>query len=321
MFPTLRGEIGMRPVVCHAFDPDIGCTIEKPFRQVLTEVSGWLWANPGVVVLLYLEDALTTQAAHAEAADAIEDVLGAQLYEPPGGKCSKLPFRGLTRAGIRAAGAQVIAVASGCGQGPAWPALVFDWDGHKETRPQKFRDYPDCGPDFKPIDYTRNLVRYFEDSTALTRTIGNPDDGLTGPTTAAMQRCGVDLIGFDQVRHNDPRIGSAIWSWAPGQPSGPWHCAVQRVDGAAPAGRFYARRCKTKRRPLCRRGERWLIPAKRVDAQRALRECRRYKARSAAPRTGYEAQLVKAKMAARRTGEVWLGYRLRGGGWKPLDPR
>lgn len=227
---------------------------------------------------------------------------------------------------MRAAGAQVIAVGSRCGQGPAWPALVFDWNGHEETRPIGFRDYPNCGPDFKRADYSTKLVRYFEDSTALTRTLaalgaGKADDGITPATTAAMQRCGVDLIGLDQVSHGDARIAAAIWSWAPGQPSGPWHCAVQRVDGAAPNGRWYARRCASERRPLCRRGDRWLIPARKVNAHRALRSCRKLKARSAAPRTGYEAQLVREKMARRGTSEVWLGYRLRNGGWNPLDPR
>ena len=211
-------------------------------------------------------------------------------------------------------------------QGPAWPALAFDWDGHKETRPQGFKDYPDCGPDFKPLDYDRNLVRYFEDSTALTRTLaglgaGELDDGIT----PADDRRDAALRGRpDRLR--------------PGRPQRPARRGRGLELGGRPAVRAVALRGAARRRrravrpvlhaplrdegrPLCRRGERWLIPAKRVDAQRALRECRRYKARSAVPRTGREAQLVRAKMAARRTGEVWLGYRLRDGGWNPLDPR
>ncbi len=324
-FPTVRNEVAIEPVVCHATEA-VGCTLEKPFRQVLAEIDGWLDRHPAAILLLYLEDDLRTADAHALGAGALGQVLGEKLYKPGYGGCKKLPVGSLTRDKVRAAGAQVVAVAGGCGQGPGWPALVFNWDSHEEERPQGFRDYPDCGPDFRRAEYQRDIIRYYEDSTILTRLVSllgasSVDDGIDVRTTAAFARCGVDLIGFDQVSRDDPRVAGAIWSWAPGQPSGPWHCATLRVERATPYGRWYSRRCAGRRRPLCRRGEKWVIPGGRVSAARAAKACRRHKARNAAPRTGYEAQLAREHMARRGAGEVWLGVRPRGNAWRGLDRR
>jgi hypothetical protein len=59
-FPSLRSP-GQAPVLCHALPNHAGCTTERLLAQGLAEVAAWLRANPGEVVLLYLEDHLDGQ--------------------------------------------------------------------------------------------------------------------------------------------------------------------------------------------------------------------------------------------------------------------
>ena len=60
-------------------------------------------------------------------------------------------------------------------------------------------------------------MRYYEDSTFLTdgaSYVGQStrDDGLSPATTTALVRCGVDLLGFDQLLPGDGRLDAAVWS-------------------------------------------------------------------------------------------------------------
>ena len=233
-FPSGSGG-GFAPVVCHARGEEeghAGCTTEKEFTVVLDTVAGWLRANPGQVLMLYLEDDLGSQG-HDVAAAQLEEKLGDLIYRPPGGDqaCVPLPMA-LTRNDIRAAGKQVLAV-SGCGKGSAWQSLLFDWSFREEERPRGYRDFPDCDPTIERAKYDAKLIRYYEDSTQLTANVGTPDEGITLETAGRLTRCGVDLTGFDQLALEDQRLAGLVWSWAeaePGlRPSG--RCAVQSADG------------------------------------------------------------------------------------------
>ena len=165
------------------------------------------------------------------------------------------------------------------------------------------------------------LIRYYEDSTRLSAGTGMGDEGLTPRTTAQMMRCGVDLTGFDQLTPRDGRLEAMVWSWAPGQPRR-GACAVQRVNARNPFGRWFSRRCRARRRPACRKGERWILAGLKVTQNRARRRCRARRARHAVPRTGYEAQLLRLAMRRQKVSEVWLGYKAkRRRGWVALDKR
>ena len=289
------------PVVCHG-EGNAGCTIEKPLGPVLDEIATYLRAHRDAVLLLYLEDQLDGGDAHDAAAAAIRQSLGALVYAPPaGGGCARLPLD-LTKADVLKRGAQVVIV-SGCGEGAAWRGQAFDWSSHVEERPHGFQDFPRCGPDYDRATYDTRLVRYYEDSTWLTTAGSNAgqstvDDGITPATAAAMARCGVDLIGLDQLQPADDRLAALVWSWAPGEPSRASGCVVQRADA-----RWASARCAGRRPAACRRADGSWATSAPVPAGGAADACREAAMTFAMPRTGYE----NARLRAAAGGETaWL---------------
>jgi hypothetical protein len=209
-----------------------------------------------------------------------------------------------------------VLIVSDCGSGTAWPAQVWSFADHVETRPRGYQDFPDCGPDFDRATYDNEMVRYFEDSTRVTAggsLVGasTRDDGITPATAAAMARCGVDLFGLDQLTVGDPRLDALVWSWAPGEPlSG--DCAVQRADA-----RWEARSCNRRHRAACRAADgSWQLTPRPEPSSNAARACASQSALFAAPRTGYEGQLLRLAMEAVGAREAWLGLTRTGDSWR-----
>jgi hypothetical protein len=312
------GELA--PVVCHAFPNHLGCSTEKTLDQVLDEINAWLRvpAHSDQVLFLYLEDHLDNKTGYDTAASIIQRKLGDILYAPPAGaRCQLLPLD-VTRDRILRAGKHVIIVGnSRCGMGSAWPAKVFDWEARLETRLRDFSDFPICGPDFTRVQYDAAQIRYFED--------GRPSQAgaarITPDIAAQMTRCGVDLLGLDQLVPNDPRLTALVWSWAQGEPRKRGRCAVQRSKKGTLRTRWNAVRCGSDRRPACRRNDRWLVGARAAAKKSARAACRARDARFAVPRTGYEAQLLREAMRRAGVGKVRLGYVKRRGDWVALDRR
>jgi hypothetical protein len=309
----------LAPVVCHAFASHFPCSTEKTLGPVLEEIGGWLRGPAGSeqVLFLYLEDHLDNQTGYDTAAAIIREKLGDLVYAPstPGG-CQELPLD-LTRNQILAAGKRVIVVGnSPCGIGSAWPSLVFNWQDHQETQLRTFSDFPGCGDDYTRAQYESIQIRYYEDGRPSLA--GQPR--ITPEIAAEMSRCGVDLLGLDQLAPNDPRLEALVWSWAPNQP-GRGRCAVQTARSGKPSTGWRTATCAEARRPACRRGKNWFLGAEAVAEKRGRAACRARHAQFAVPRTGYEAQLLRRKMLAARVSQAWLGYVKRSGGWAELDRR
>jgi hypothetical protein len=318
------------PVVCHAQDTGhAGCTIEKTLGPVLDEIAGWLRGHPGVVVRLRIEDHLDGPKGQSTAAKLLSDHLGTLLYRPPVSPTCIAPPATLTRGAIRASGAQVFLQGDCNGTSPL-RSVAFANGAYAEERPMKFTDFPVCGPDFTRADYTKKIIRYYEDSTQLTRQtskvgLETADDGLKPVTVAQMARCGVDLIDMDQLTPTDGRLAALVWSWAPGQPTAAGNCAVQVVTAALPFGRWQARPCSERHRVACRttRGNWHVALGAALPASAGARRCGRPHTSAAfsVPRTGYEAQRLRLAMHAAKVSVVWLGYRRAGATWLPLDKR
>jgi hypothetical protein len=309
------------PVVCHALPNHVPCSTEKALGPVLDEINDWLRAgeNSDQVLFIYLEDHLDNQTGYDTAASIIRQKLGDILYAPStvGGGCRRLPLD-LTRDGMLEAGKRVILVGnSSCGVGSAWPSVVFDWEDHLETRLETFSDFPQCGTDFTRAEYDATQVRYFEDGRPSQRN----EPRITPEIAAQMARCGVDLLGLDQLAPNDPRLAALVWSWAEGQPDKNGKCAVQKSKPGSLTTAWKAVGCRRDRRPACRKKDRWLIGAHAAGKRRARAECRARGAKFAVPRTGFEAQLLREAMERAGVGKALLGYVRRGGKWVALDKR
>jgi hypothetical protein len=310
----------LAPIVCHALPSHFPCSTEKTLGPVLGEIGAWLRApaNSEQVLFLYLEDHLDNQTGYDTAAAAIRETLGDLVYAPPaGGGCQELPLN-LTRNQILAAGKRVIVVGnSPCGIGSAWPSLVFNWQAHQEVQLRTFSDFPTCGTDYTRAQYQSTQIRYYED--------GRPSQAgqarITPEIAAEMSRCGVDLLGLDQLAPSDPRLEALVWSWSPGQPSRKGRCAVQAFRSGTPATGWRTAPCAEVRRPACRRGTAWFLGPEAVAEKLGRAACRARHAQFAVPRTGYEAQLLRQKMRSARASQAWLGYVKRAGGWAALDRR
>lgn len=296
---------GFAPVVCHAAELHAGCSVEKPLGVVLDEIAGWL-RMPGhrdQVLLLYLEDHLDNETGYDTAAATVRDRLGDLLFAPSPSGCTELPG-GLTRNAIRAASAQVLIV-SDCGLGAGWPSVAYSWDDHEEGQLHGFTDYPACGADYSAAEYRDHLIRYYEDSTSLSAVAGDPGDPITAEGAGALVRCGVDLIGFDQLVDGDPRLRASVWSWAPGQPTA-GACALVRLSKKRPFGRWVSRECGQRRPVACRRGGRWTAVDSFVAEPLAAHVCREADLRYAVPRTGREAQDLRLAMRAAGVHAAWI---------------
>ncbi|CAN5159615.1 hypothetical protein BH24ACT23_BH24ACT23_11040 [soil metagenome] len=342
-FPDVPNASG--PIrVCHGRGADqahFGCTIEKELAPTLAEIAGWLdqSEHTNEVLLLYLEDHMGDAAGYNAAAAIVNAQLGDRLYAPSGETCSEVPAD-LSRDDILATGAQALIV-SDCGPGAGWAQVAFNWNSHVESRPVDYEGYPGCGPDYDRKTYDSRVVRYYEDSTALTNVVGpptgvaTPDDGIDPATAAAMAQCGVDLIGLDQVSGvDDPRLEALAWSWQVNRPRTGAHgersrCVVQR-GGVAVANRlgggersaWFDQRCRRLHRPACLGADGWTIPGKRLSRRRAKKACARRDLVLGTPRTGFEAQVLDEALAAADTRQAWLGQRrTRSGAWKQLDQR
>jgi hypothetical protein len=298
-FPSARAGGQNAPVVCHAgavSDHD-GCSTEPLLGPVLDQLAGWLKSHRDQVLLLYLEDHLSGGGYPTAVAD-IKSSLGSLVYRTGSTNCTELPGS-LTRNDVLDAGAQVVIVAnSGCGEGADWRSLAFSWRGHKEEGPDQFRANPPCG--FARSDYDTRLIRYYEDSTWLSAGAGAASGkpmgaGLTPDTVRAMARCGVDLLGFDQLQPGDGRNEAAVWSWQQGQNTSA-SCAEMRGDG-----RWYALSCKKKRPAACRRADgSWFVTDTAVTARTAADACAADGGTFDVPRTGYENESLRSVAGGKR---------------------
>ncbi|MDQ1746874.1 MAG: hypothetical protein QOD07_1137 [Frankiaceae bacterium] len=297
----------------------VGCTADRPAQDGFAELHDWLVAHPSEFVFVYLENQLydgspvaSQQLAHDTAASLIQQQLGSLVYRPTGtssGRCASAPWDASV-ATLRAHGARVVLVGN-CGPGTAWPSWVFSrgpkWD--ESGNPTTY-SAGDCAHDRAARASGSSFRRFFEDSTVLA-TARQSTSQITAPTTAAMVRCGVNIIGMDQLTTDDPRLPALVWSWGPGQPSR-GGCATE-VSG----GRFYSTDCGARHRFACRATDgSWHVTVAAGPWRQGPDACAAEfpGSRLAVPVNGYDDTLVPATADG-----VWLAYAQAGGQWRNLE--
>ena len=317
-FPSVEAG-GYAPVLCHARGEDqkhAGCTNEPLLVDGLKEIAAWLRTNPGQVVLLYVEDHLGGGDGYQAGAKALRDAFGSLLYTPAdseasSGLCTPLPLSG-TRNDVLAAHKQVLVI-SGCHGGAGWNGAIFSGEARAkdETGPAGYGEDGSCDPARQPSVYDDHFLRVYEDSTALSATVDQGSNPITVKKAAALQRCAVDLTGFDQLLPSDPRLGASVWSWAPSEPVAGGDCAVQSADG------WHAVGCGQHHAFACRTASGWVVDA--TDAPFAAAGGRCKGSQLGTPRYGYEGVQLASAMRAAGVSSVWLNLIQAGTSWVAGD--
>lgn len=295
------------PVATPAGTVHAGCSTDTPLVELLREVRAWLDqpANAEEVLLLYLENALDDDpVAHATAAAAIESTLGDLVARPaPDQGCQSLPVT-RSKQQLLAARTRVL-VTGNCGPGGpgGWNDWVFDrypsWD---ESGGSDF----DCAVERREIDFDSVLVRRYEDSTWLSAMVGSGSH-RDAATMTEMVRCGVNLVGFDQLHPGDERLASLVWSWRPEEPAfdSTGACAAQGDDA-----RFFAADCSAPRPVACRTADGgWAITPDAVAWAAGDEACRTAgHVGAGVPANGWDNDLLRAAADDAAAGDVWLAY-------------
>ena len=285
----------------------IGCTNDRPFQDGLAEVKAWLAAHPGEFLVVYLENQLSGDPAGHQLAGRLINAAVGSIVDRPTTPCAPMDWS-RSRASMLAVGTRVAFVGN-CdkdnGLGTAWAGVVHArgprWD---ESGGPDGYDGKTCAAD-EGKHAAGVFRRYFEDSTWLAAMVGSngATDSLGGTTTisaaqtAAMVRCGVNIIGFDQLTPTDPRLAALVWSWAPNEPLCQQRKPFACVDAAGG----------------------WHVTAAAKRWASGFKECAKEFPGStfAVPVNGYRnAQLRAAKGPV---ADVWLAYSSANGAWRLLN--
>lgn len=293
------------PVATAAGTVHAGCSVDTLLVDLLREVQAWLEepANANEVLLVYLENALDDDpAAHAAAAAAIQATLGDLVARPePGDGCQALPVA-RSKGQLLAAGTRVL-ITGNCGPG-GWTDWVFDrypsWD---ESGGSTFN----CTAERAKVAFDSVLVRRYEDSTWLSAMVGSGSH-LDAATMTDLVRCGVNLVGFDQLHPGDDRLPSLVWSWRADEPT---PGATDSCAALGDDGRFFADACAVPRPVACRTATGgWAVTHDAVAWPQLEVACVAAGHPGAGvPANGWDSGALRAAADLAGAGEVWLAYR------------
>ncbi|HVE94502.1 MAG TPA: hypothetical protein VNB24_06245 [Acidimicrobiales bacterium] len=324
--PSVYGDAstgGMALTLCHgntdhSDDVHVGCTTDRPFTQGLDELAAWMKApeNTDEVVLLYIQNEMNGDAvAHNLATAQIRDHLGDLVARPSAGSpCAPLPTT-TSRSALRNAGHRVLIVGN-CGPGD-WGTWVHE----RATATHWFEsssgagdDYPGlvngCAAERVRTGAGTKITRWYDDSTLVAVMESGNDQGTVSALEAkAMVGCGVNLVGFDQLKP-DARLDALVWSWAVDAPAPPSMSpvAAPRCAYLGGDGRFHDNGCATTRRFTCATSpDAWMVTSATGAWADGPAACAAAYPGSgfAVPANGWEsAQLKTAAGGA----AVWLAY-------------
>ncbi len=215
-------ELGGNIILCHDLSDTICRSSDLPLQTGLDEIATWLSSNPREVIIIDIENFLSTNAALTKAA---MDISGSNLapyiyrpedlYQTSDGSCKELPMQGLTKADILAKGRQVIIATFrnayggdlSCTNGSNGTGIrdwIWEWTG---------LGYKGAEIDSEFKRYPHIWSGVYED-----RAFGSGDsDEVSGSELTDVLNKGAGFIGLDMFVNVD-RHSSAIWSWDTNQP-------------------------------------------------------------------------------------------------------
>ncbi len=299
-------EWAKKPLLCHGQDSHMGCSsYDRHLSTGINEINSYVRANRNQVIIVYLEDHL--DGHNTEAMNIIKGSFGDLIYRT-GGSCVDAPIT-LTRQQILAAGKNVILWSSGCAGGE-WGTWVYRKNNNvPEANASSFRSYGDCGSaTFSRTEYTRAMIRFYEDRTNMTAWFGGGSGQVTPQNMPEMMKCEVSLPGMDKLTPTDGRLRAAIWSWDVNEPNdygGSEDCAMQWGNG-----RWNDANCTARYRFACKDDQgAWVVTRQSGAWNSGDSTCSSETAgrsRFAFPANGYENQKLSEARFAAGASEVWI---------------
>lgn len=206
---------------CHGQSKHEGCSASDGLLEDrIAEVNSWMRRpeHADQVVFIYIQDVLDNH--YAEASAILEKYFGEKIYAP--GSCGQQIPHDLTKADILNSGKQVLVYGRGydCAAttGTSWGQNVYT--GFFETDISDLSPSPSCTSEtFTPDYIANNIVRIYEDSTTLSEWFSSPPKDIDADYMKVATDCGINIIGLDQLKYNDPRHLAAIWSWNQNEPN------------------------------------------------------------------------------------------------------
>lgn len=301
-------------LLCHGQDNHTGCSgYDRTFREGLQDLANWLAANPGQVVILYIEDHIDA-GWHGTAISELQATVGSRVYRPASGGCEGIPMN-ISKADVIAAGKQLLLMTDGCSNGfNSWVygGIGDSLSGFPTGSVEKLGGYPDCeSARFSRAFYDSHIVRYYEDRTTLSALFGDPGEPITPAVVPTLLACGVNLLGFDKLTPFDGRLEAAVWSWNSGEPNdagGAEDCAEHTTGG-----RYNDNQCGQPRPFACRKPgtHEWRVTAHSGAWNDGWQACLTETGgvyRYSVPTTPYDNRRLMEAKAYLGVGTVWLNY-------------
>ncbi|MFZ5723251.1 MAG: hypothetical protein ACOY33_06265 [Pseudomonadota bacterium] len=303
-----------RLLLCHGQDNHTGCSsYDRTFRDGMQDVANWLRANPGQVVILYLEDHIDG-GWYNTAVSEIQATVGSYVYRPRSGGCEGIPMN-ISKADVIAAGKQLILMTDGCSNGfNSWVygGVGDSLSGYPTGSVENLGGYPNCESGrFSRAFHDTHIVRYYEDRTNLSAAFGDPGEPITPSVMPSLLACGVNLIGLDKLTPWDGRLEAAVWSWNGNEPNdwgGAEDCAEHYANG-----RYNDNNCGAVRQFACKKPgtHEWYVTGRSGAWNTGSQACTAETGgvyRFSVPTTPYDNRKLMEAKAYLGIGTVWLNY-------------
>lgn len=313
-----------RLLLCHGQSSHVGCSpYDRPLEVGIDEVRQWLQdeRNANEVLVIYIEDHV--DGRYADLVNIITQRIGSKVFRPQGTGCQGIPMH-VSKQDVLSAGKQVLLMGAGdvCDSGSGWNTWAYAGVGDQlagyPTGDVENVDGTQC--QFDRAFYDRYWVRFYEDRTVLSSLFGDPDR-IDAEDAANLQKCGVNLIGFDKLVVADARLHASVWSWDAGQPSdsaGNENCALHAANA-----RFDDRACTEVMAYACIKpgSHDWFITRNTGTWDQGRDMCHLETGGEyvfAVPTNGYDNEQLRAVKAAQGTTSVWvdLADQLAEGHWQ-----
>lgn len=301
-----------RLLLCHGQGNHLGCSpYDRPLEAGVDEIRYWLQdgRNANEVIVIYIEDHI--DGRYTDLVNIIAQRIGSKVYRPQGTGCQGIPMH-ITKQDVLNAGKQVLLMGASdvCGSTSGWNTWAYAGVG------DRLDGYPTGGVDnidgtqceFDRAFFDRYWVRFYEDRTVLSSLFADPDK-IEADDAANLQKCGVNLIGFDKLAVTDERLYASVWSWDSGQPSdsaGNENCVQHGAND-----RFDDRACTEVRSYACLKpgSHDWFITRNAGTWDQGRDICQMETGGEfvfAVPSNGYDNERLRATKTAQGVTHVWI---------------